>query len=265
MPVANELRFKQRIAPIPRRSSSANVSSPACGGGSPKGRRGTVGTRTPGTDQPTRFGGAGFGLRIPAQEKNGHAALGRTQHESPTGSEIKDPWCPRNFEDKRAEFCAGQRVEACAQKGSDIGRTQKQETARIEPQFAQAGRGNLPILQRGEIRPEPQEAPAPGHAGGQHRYKSGCRRPIAGRHWKNLVQRTFEKPAMQAGISPAMPQRHARLHACILQAHPGNGASQRYDFLRNGHDAFSCEMADKRFDRFLNALHADRGKRTGIA
>lgn len=211
VPVANKLRREERIT----RSSSARMR----GGG---GR----------ADKPARFGGARLGLGIETQVKSGHPALRRSQHEPAAGGQIENPWRSRNFDDERAKRRAGQGIEARPQNGGHIGRVQQQKAAGIEPQLDQPSRRNLPMLQRREIRPEPQDPPALGRAGRQSRDEPGRCRLIARYGGENLMQRALEKPPMQAGIRIGMPQRHPRLRMHILQPRPGEAAPQKNDLFR---------------------------------
>jgi hypothetical protein len=224
MPVTNQLGLKPRITP----SSSAYLSSPARmrGGGV---READGGGRT---NQPARFGGARFGLSIEAQEKNGHAALLSRQHQSSACRKIENPWRSGNFDDQRAKRGAGQSIEACAQNGGHIGRTQQEKPAGIEPQLDKPGGRKLPMLQRGEIRPQPEDPPALGHACHQTHGKPGRSRFVASRSRKNLMQRAFEKSAMQAEISLGVSQRHPRPGVAILQPCPDKAAPQKSDLFR---------------------------------
>jgi hypothetical protein len=56
------------------------------------------------------------------------------------------------------------------------------------------------MLQRGEIRPEPQDASARGRTGGQTYDKPRRCRLIARPGRKNLMQRALEKATMETGI-----------------------------------------------------------------
>ncbi len=195
-----------------------------------RGRKGN-GLRARGANEPARFSGAGFGLRIEAQEKSRHTALGCGQDQSSARRKIENPWRPRNFDDERAERCAGQRIGTRTQDGCRVWSAQQEKPVGIEPQFEEPGGRNFPMLQRGEIRPEPEDSSVPGRAGGQSCDKPGRYGLIARRGRKNLVQRPLENPPMQAGVRRAMPQRRPRLIVRIPQPRPGKAAPQKSDLL----------------------------------
>ncbi len=220
MPVADKFRLESRIAPH-------GFSAARMRGGGPAEWRGRGRP-----NQPARFGGAGFGLGVETQEKRRHAALLSRQHQPAARGKIEDPRRSLDFEYQRAKRRTGQRVEARAQRGGHIGRAQQEKAIGIEPQLQDARRRNLAMLQRGEVRPEPQDAFAFGGACGQSHGEPGRRRLVTSYGWKNLMQRAFEQPPTQAGISPGVPQRHARLPMHIREPRPGQAIPQKGNFVR---------------------------------
>lgn len=77
------------------------------------------------------------------------------------------------------------------------------------------------MLQRREIRHDPQDTFFAGHTAGHRRRKTRCRRFIACRGGKDLVQRAPRDPAFQAGIDVNGSQTRAGMAFGPLQPRPG--------------------------------------------
>lgn len=88
------------------------------------------------------------------------------------------------------------------------------------------------MLQRCEIRHNPQDTFFAGHTTGNCRRKTRRRRFVAGRDGKDLVQRAPHDPAFQAGIDVNGSQTRAGMAFRPLQPHPGQRIPEKSQFFR---------------------------------
>jgi len=132
MPVAHEIRFESRSAPVL-----------------------VVRGRARGANKPTRLRGARFKLHAEAQKKYRDAPFRRSQHQPPAGCEIENFRFAGYLDQHGAERGRGERIAGRAQSAFDIGRAQHDNTRRVCSKFDEARRRKLAMLERGKILTDP--------------------------------------------------------------------------------------------------------------
>lgn len=102
----------------------------------------------------------------------------------------------------------------------------------MQSQFEQTERGNFAVLERGEIRHDPQHTLSDGYPRGQCCRKSGCGRFITRTRGKNLVQRAAGEPALQTGVRVAVTERDSVTTVRLLEPCPGERTPEKSELLR---------------------------------
>ena len=106
------------------------------------------------------------------------------------------------------------------------------------------------MLERGEIREKPQHAFSRCHASGERRGKTGCRRLIAGRGGKNLVQRAPRDPAFQRGVRRRVTEHCPGMAVRPLQPGPGERILEKSQLFR------ACTHGPARLEHIRNKCKA---------
>ncbi len=197
MPVADEACFKNRMAPVFR-----------------------LRRRRSGAHQPAGFRRAGLGLGIEAQEKSGDGFLHAGERQPPAGHQVENFRPARNLDDDGAQGGAGERIICRAKRIRRISHAQQQQARGIDSKFKKTGCRKFAEFQGGIILPDPEQALACGHAGGESCRETGGRRFMAN-CGKNLMQHATLKPALQAKIGGGVAQRNA--DGGFRQSRPGEG------------------------------------------
>jgi hypothetical protein len=209
MPVADEARLENRMAPIFR-----------------------LGWRGGGAHQPAGFRRAGLGLGIETQKKSGDGFLRAGERQPPACHQIENFWFARNLDDDGAQGGAGERVMCGAKRIRCIGHTKQQQVGGINSELKKTGCRKLAEFEGGKILADPEQAFSRGHAGGEARGETGCRRFMAG-PCENLMQYAALKSTLQAEIGGGMAERNA--DCGFLQSRPGEGGPEgRYGVAVHG-------------------------------
>lgn len=98
-----------------------------------------AGRRMAGAHKPARFGGAGIGIRLEAQEQRAHTVLRAGECKPPARHEIEALWRARNFDHHCAERGTGERIGCRAQSARHIGGTKEKKPRRVDAEFQKAG------------------------------------------------------------------------------------------------------------------------------
>lgn len=209
MPVADEARFENRMAPVFR-----------------------LRRRRSGAHQPAGFRRAGLGLGIEAQEKGGDGFLRCGERQPPAGHQVENFRPARNLDHNSTQGGAGERIICRTQAVRRIGHAEQQQAFGINSKFQKPGCRKLAEFQGGKILANPEQAFTQGHAGGEAGHKTGgCR--FMTNCSKNLMQHATLKPALQAKIGGSVTQRNA--DGGFLQPRPGEGGPEgRYFFHAHG-------------------------------
>jgi hypothetical protein len=146
-------------------------------------------------------------MRRETKQKRADAGILRGKHEAAARRQVENFRIAGNLEHHGAQMGAGQCIEAGAQRIGRVGGAHQKQPCRMNAEFQKPFRGNLAMLERGEILPDPEQMFSAPAKFCQRHGKPRCRTAMCVAR-EDFVQRTEPQSTFETFIRSLMAERN---------------------------------------------------------